>query len=124
GRFSATVATRHVNGAGCFNLPPWRARAPAPAVGEAAASAALVAPIPLFLPRITAVVVAVGLPEPGLVVVEELQPANPLGALPEVEVRDEQPGGTTVHRLERLAVGFVPHPSRAPGHGGRRGVRE
>src|SRR4051812_36185547 len=69
--------------------------------------AQLVAPIPLFLPRVTAVVVPVGLPEAGLVVVEELDTSHPLRALPEVKVRNEQAGRPAVHGVERLAVELV-----------------
>ncbi len=36
--------------------------------------------------------------------VTELEAAHPFGALPEVEVRDEQPGGAAVLGIERLAV--------------------
>src|SRR5919108_2429772 len=54
------------------------------------ASASLVAAVPLFPPRVAVEVVAVGLPEPGLVVLAELEAAHPLGALPEVEVRDQE----------------------------------
>ena len=50
-----------------------------------------VAPVPLLPPRIAVVVVAVALPEAGLVIVAQCQPAHPLRALPEVEVRHEQP---------------------------------
>src|SRR5438309_390227 len=102
---------------------PSRARAPAPAVGKAAASAALVAPIPLFLPGVSAVVVAVGLPEPRLVVVEELEPSNPLRTLPEVEVRDEHPGRAAVDRLEGLAVVLVRNPCLTVGDIDQREVR-
>src|SRR5215471_11320778 len=42
-----------------------------------------VALVPLFLPRIAVVVVAVSLPEAWLVVVENLQARDPLRALPE-----------------------------------------
>ena len=55
------------------------------------ARAGSVAPIALLLPGVAVVVVAVALPEAGLVVVVEPMPAHPLGALPEVQVRDEQP---------------------------------
>src|SRR3954451_18739990 len=63
-----------------------------------------VAPVPLLQPRVAAKVVAVRLPEAGLVLVPELEAAHPLGALPEVEVRDEQPYRAAVLRVERLAV--------------------
>src|SRR3954447_5624898 len=59
--------------------------------------------VTLLFPRVTAVVIAVLLPEPGLVVVEERQPGDPLGALPEVQVGYEQPYGAAVLRSERLS---------------------
>ena len=55
-----------------------------------------VALVTLLEPRIAAVVVAVALPEAGFVVVEELEPGDPLRALPEVEVRHDEPGGPAV----------------------------
>src|SRR3954454_21473413 len=61
-----------------------------------------VAPVPLLQPRVAAKVVAVRLPEAGLVLVPELEAAHPLGALPEVEVRDEQPCRAAVLRVEWL----------------------
>src|SRR5687768_15310589 len=60
--------------------------------------------VPLLAPRIAAVVVAVLLPEAGLVAGQEGELRDPLGALPEVEVRDEQPDGTAVLDGQRLAV--------------------
>ena len=50
-----------------------------------------VAPVPLLPPRVAVVVVAVALPEAGLVLQRQRQAADPLRALPEVQVRDEQP---------------------------------
>ena len=50
-----------------------------------------VALVALLEPRVAPVVVAVAFPEAGLVVVEHAQPGDPLRALPEVEVRHEQP---------------------------------
>src|SRR5262245_48615689 len=67
-------------------------------------TASLVAPVPLLQPRIAAQVVAVRLPEAGLVLVPERQSAHPLGALPEVEVRDEETGRAAVLGVEGLAV--------------------
>ena len=46
------------------------------------------------------------LPEPGLVAGHHDQPANPLRALPEVEVRHEQPGRSAMLRRERLPLGL------------------
>src|SRR6516225_8006403 len=62
-----------------------------------------VASISLFSPRIAVHVIAEFLPESGLVVIDELQTAYPLGALPEIEVRNEQPSRTAVLGSERLA---------------------
>src|SRR4051794_31339211 len=50
-----------------------------------------VALVPLLPPRVAAVVVSVLFPEPGLVAGHQRQPADPLGALPEVQVRHEEP---------------------------------
>ena len=61
-------------------------------VSTTSSSASSVAPVPLFLPWITIVVVAKRFPEAGLVLIAELEPPNPLGALPEVEVRHEEAG--------------------------------
>src|SRR5690242_9981902 len=57
-----------------------------------------------FLPRIGVVVVAVALPEAELIVIEELETADPLGALPEIPLRYEQAERVTMFGLERLAV--------------------
>ena len=59
--------------------------------------------------------VAVRLPEAGLVGGGQPQAAHPLGALPEVQVRDEQPGGAAVLGVERLAVVGVRDPGLAAG---------
>ena len=58
----------------------------------------------VFPPRVAVEVVAIRLPEAGLVVVEELETAHPFRALPEVEVRDEKPGRPAVLGVQRLAV--------------------
>src|SRR3989441_10548391 len=58
--------------------------------------------VALFLPWVSVVVVAVCLPEAGLVGRLEPEAAYPLGALPEVEVRDEHARGATVLGRERL----------------------
>src|SRR4051795_9919357 len=57
----------------------------------------------LFLPRVGVVVVAVALPETELIVVEELEAADPLAALPEVFLGDDQAERVAVLELERLA---------------------
>src|SRR5438552_8851932 len=64
----------------------------------------LVAPLALFLPGVAAVVVAVALPEAGLVRRRELDAAQPLRALPRVELGDHQARGGPVLRRERRAV--------------------
>src|SRR2546430_17476079 len=69
-----------------------------------------VAGVPLLFPWVAVVVVAVGLPEPGLVVQAKFDPAHPLRALPEVEMGDEQPCRSAVLRLQRLVVVLVGHP--------------
>src|SRR4051812_27673297 len=71
--------------------------------------------IALLFPGVTVVVVAVGLPEAGLVVVAQLEAADPLRVLPEVEMRDQQPGRTPVLGLERLAPVLVGDPCPATG---------
>src|SRR5919198_3786963 len=75
-----------------------------------------VAPVALLFPRVTVVVVAGAFPEAGLVVVTELDSAHPLRALPEVQVRDEQPRRTAVLGLEGLAVEFIGDPGAATRH--------
>ena len=61
-------------------------------------------PVAFFRPRIAVAVVAVLLPEARLVVGEELDAADPLGALPGVEPRDDQAQGPAVVGLQGLAV--------------------
>src|SRR5215207_4681318 len=63
-----------------------------------------VALVALLTPGIPAVVVAQRLPETRLVGVGDLELGQPLGALPEVQVRDEQPRRTSVLELQRRAV--------------------
>ena len=55
--------------------------------------------VPLFLPVVGVVVVAVALPEAGLIRGEELDPAEPLGALPEVARWDDEAQRPAVLRL-------------------------
>src|SRR5262245_25033015 len=64
----------------------------------------LLPPIPLLFPGIPPHVVPVALPEAGGVLGEKLQAAHPLGALPEVEVRHDQPQRSAVLRGQRLAA--------------------
>src|SRR3954469_6520026 len=60
--------------------------------------------IPLLFPRVGMVVVAAGLPEAGLVVLDEPHAGEPLRALPEVEVRNQAADRSAVIERERLAV--------------------
>src|SRR5439155_16957361 len=82
-----------------------------------------VAPIPLFLPWVAEQVVAVRLPEPRLVLVPESEAAYPLRALPEVQVRNEQPRWASVFGLERLSVVAERDPGLAVGDVLEREVR-
>src|SRR5205085_9996664 len=63
--------------------------------------------VALFLPVVRVVVVAVALPEARLVGGAKLEPAEPLGALPEVAARHDEPERPAVLGRERLAVGLV-----------------
>src|SRR3954468_741466 len=64
-----------------------------------------VAPVALFLPGVAAVVIAVALPEARLIHGGELDPAEPLRALPRVEARHDEAQRVAVLGRERLAVG-------------------
>src|SRR3954447_9111304 len=86
------------------------------------AAARSVACIPLLFPWVTVVVVAVALPESGLIVRAQLDPANPLRTLPEVVARDEQPRRATVLRGERLVLILIRDPRLAAAHVGERQV--
>src|SRR3954467_13552975 len=66
-----------------------------------------VAPEALLAPRVAVHVVAVLLPEAGLVLADELERAEPLRRLPEVQVRDDEAGGVPVLGVERLAAEAV-----------------
>src|SRR3954469_10044553 len=67
-------------------------------------SAGSVTLVPLLTPGVAQVVVPVLLPEPGLVARHQGQLADPLRALPEVEVGHQQPDGATVLDRQRFAV--------------------
>src|SRR5207248_714774 len=71
------------------------------------ASAAALEPVALFLPVVRVVVVAVALPEAGLVGRAQLEAPEPLRALPEVAARDDEAERPAVVGRERLAVGLV-----------------
>src|SRR5262245_27622080 len=77
-----------------------RRRAPAPAGGGAAS----IAVIALLTPGVSVDVEAEGLPEAGLVVLHEPQPADPLRRLPEVEVRDQETRRAAVFWRQRIAL--------------------
>src|SRR5512145_924397 len=70
----------------------------------AACDTASVSRVTLLLPGIAVHVVAAQLPEPRLVALGELQAVQPLRRLPEIEMRDEQAGGTAVLGRDRLAL--------------------
>src|SRR4051794_19377499 len=61
-------------------------------------------PVPLFLPGVGVVVVAVELPEAHAVLAHQLELAHELRRLPEVALGHEQPQRPTVVVLERLAA--------------------
>src|SRR5712692_7122555 len=67
----------------------------------------LLPPVSFLGPRIAAHVVAVLLPEARAIAVHELQAADPLGALPEVQVRHEQTQRPAVLGRDRFAVAGV-----------------
>src|SRR3954451_15304083 len=94
GTSSVNVAARGVSGA----------------IAATVATRQSVALITLFKPGVSAVVVAERLPETRLVLLREIQPAHPLRALPEVQMRDEQAGGAAVLGLEGLTVESVDDP--------------
>src|SRR4029079_1618003 len=91
--------------------------------GARDAGGQLVPLVALLAPGVAAVVVAQRLPEAWLVVLVEADAADPLGALPEVEVRDEQPRGGALRGRQRLAVVLVDHPGLPAGEVRERQVR-
>src|SRR3989304_1840522 len=76
-----------------------------------------IAPVALLLERVPVHVVPVALPEPGVVVVGEVETAGPLDRLPEVEVGHDEAKRPTVSRLEFLAA--IPPCEEVAGAGGR-----
>src|SRR5262245_28379327 len=60
--------------------------------------------IALFEPRVAVVVIAADLPEARLVVHRELDPLDPLGALPEIEPRNDYAQRAAMFPADRLAV--------------------
>src|SRR5690242_3470107 len=75
----------------------------------------LIAPVPLFQPRVSADVVAVRLPEARMLLFLQTDPTDPLRALPEVEVRDEKTDRAAVLGVQRLTVELVGNPGLAAG---------
>src|ERR1044071_383057 len=65
--------------------------------------------IALFLPRIGVVVVAADLPVARLVIADEPHAGDPLGALPEVQVRHQAADRRAVLERQGLAVGAGGH---------------
>src|SRR6266480_1021997 len=94
-----TVATRHssLGAAGA-------------AIGWLTSGIPLVA---LLSPRIAAVMIAELLPKTGLVTVQQLKPAHPLRALPEIEVRHEETRRPTMLRRKRCPIVTEHHPRLA-----------
>src|SRR3954463_3428588 len=88
GTSSVSVAARGVSGA----------------IAATVAVRQSVALITLLKPGVPAVVVTERLPEAGLVLLGEGETADPLGALPEVQMRYQQARRTAVLGLQRLVV--------------------
>src|SRR3954471_15338502 len=114
-RTPATVAVRQppVGAAAPLGGPP-----PAPSgvgAGAPSSGSASVTLVPLLLPRVAAVVVAVLLPEARLVALHHGDPADPLGALPEVQVRHQHPHRAAVLHRQGLTVELPNHPGLAAG---------
>ena len=94
GRDSTTCATRQAS-----------------LLGTPAGTAAIsVSPVALLAPGVAIIVVAERLPETGLVLAYQPKAPHPLGALPEVEVGDEQARRAAVLGGERLAIVRVGDP--------------
>src|SRR5437762_5579588 len=79
--------------------------------------------VPLFGPRVAAHVIAVLLPEARQVLRQELEAPDPLGALPEVEVRYEEPRRPAVLGSEPLAAPLEGDEILRPVEVGERQVR-
>src|SRR5262245_499351 len=62
------------------------------------------APVALFSPRVPTHVVAVLLPEARVIFLEQLDAGYPLGALPQIQVRNQEPYRPAVFGRERLAA--------------------
>src|SRR5882724_7395039 len=81
-----------------------------------------VAVVALLTPRVAVVVIPERFPESGLIAIHQAQLPHPLGALPEVEVRNEEARRATVLGRERRAVVFHRYPCLATGDVGERQV--
>src|SRR3954470_17303893 len=99
GTSSVSVAARGVSGA----------------IAATVAVRQSVALITLLKPGIPAVVISERLPEAGLVLLGEGETADPLGALPEVQMRDQQARRTAVLGFEVISVELVDDPRLATG---------
>src|ERR1700736_4034814 len=120
------LATRGVSWTSSVTLPSCQFNKRGPRALTALASELVgisVSPVPLLAPWIAIVVVAVRLPEARLVLLHQSDAPDPLGALPEVEVRDEHPCGATVLGVQRLAVELEHDPSFPAGQVLERKVR-
>src|SRR5690349_13308278 len=104
-RTDTTRATRHSSRAGVVTR--------AAAASFTASGVALVA---LLTPWISAVVIAKLLPESLLVARQELQAAHPLRALPEIEMRHEEPRRSAMLGRQRRAVIAVGDPCFTASH--------
>src|SRR3954447_4507895 len=107
-RTPATVAVRQAPvGAAGMPAPSRPASVPPPTTS--------VTLVPLLAPRVAQVVVTVLLPETGLVTGHQGELADPLGALPEVQVRHQRPDRAPVLDRQRLAVELPAHPGLPAG---------
>src|SRR5260221_8517552 len=90
---------------------------------RAGAGAASIAVIALLLPGIAVDVIAERFPKARLILVHETQALHPLGTFPEIKVRHEQPGRTSVRRKDRQALVAGRDRGLAADQIGRRKVR-
>src|SRR5207253_6106199 len=104
-----------VSGSSCAPFPDWW---PAPH-----RVARLVAPVTLFFPWITIIVVAKRLPEARFIPLDQSEAPDPLGALPEVEMRYKQPRRSTMFGSQRLPLVAEGHPGFSSQHIGERQIR-
>src|SRR6266851_365441 len=83
-------------------------------------SARSVAAVALLEPWVTVHVISVRLPEAGAVFGRQPETANPLGALPEVQMWHQQPRRAAVFWLERSTTEGESHPGLPVGDVGKR----